>query len=177
MEDGDDARLQFNMDFIGIQNYMREIVTHSYFTPLLHAKIIRADRRKVERTLMNWEIYPKSSYHILKKYAAYSTINELIVTENGAAFNDEVHLGKIDDCERQQYLETHLQQVLKAKQEGVNVNGYFVWSFIDNFEWTEGFSPRFGLVHVNYNTQKRTVKKSGKWYTEFLRSKRLPSST
>ncbi len=169
VKDGDERRLKFDMDFIGIQNYTREIVAHSYFTPFLHAKIIKADQRKVERTLMNWEVYPESIYQMLKKYSAYRGIRKLIVTENGAAFTDKEENGEIHDYQRQLYLQSHIQQVLRAMQEGVNVKGYFVWSFTDNFEWAEGFLPRFGLVHVNYFSQKRTLKQSGKWYKEFLK--------
>ncbi|MBV9962666.1 MAG: beta-glucosidase [Parafilimonas sp.] len=170
---GDENKLQFNMDFIGIQNYTREIVTHSYFIPFINAKIIRADKRNVERKLMNWEIHPPSIYHILKKFSAYASAKEIIVTENGAAFRDEVCNGCVHDINRKKYLQDHIQQVLKAKQEGVNVNGYFVWSFTDNFEWAEGYHPRFGIVHVDFSTQKRIVKDSGKWYGEFLSGRNL----
>ncbi len=65
-------------------------------------------------------------------------------------------------------MEQHISQVFRAKQDGVNVNGYFVWSFTDNFEWAEGYQPRFGLVHINYQTQKRTIKSSGYWYSKLL---------
>lgn len=170
IKDGDESRLAFDMDFIGIQNYTREIVSHSYFTPFLQAKILKADKRKVERTLMNWEVYPQSIYHILKKFAAYSGIKEIIITENGAAFEDLWENGKINDIKRQQYLKDHIFQVLKAKSEGVNVNGYFVWSFTDNFEWAEGYYPKFGLVHIDFVTQQRIIKKSGHWFSRFLSS-------
>jgi beta-glucosidase len=164
----DEAKLAFDMDFIGVQNYTREIVTHSFFTPLLQAKIVRADQRKVERTVMNWEVHPPSIYAMLKKYGQYKNIPELIVTENGAAFPDDVQNGEVKDRQRKEYLQQYIQQVLKAKKEGVNVKGYFVWSFTDNFEWAEGYFPRFGLVHVNYETQQRIIKDSGKWYRDFL---------
>lgn len=85
IKDGDEDRLAFNMDFIGIQNYTREVAEHSFFTPLIQAKIIKANERKVERTLMNWEVYPEAIYLILKKISAYKNIPEIIVTENGAA--------------------------------------------------------------------------------------------
>lgn len=168
VKDGDEQKMKFDMDFIGIQNYTREIVYHSYFTPLLQAKILKADKRKVERTLMNWEVYPEGIYNMLKKYSAYENINELIVTENGAAFNDVVENGSIDDVARRNYLQDYIRNVLKAKKEGVNVSGYFVWSNTDNFEWAEGFLPRFGLVYIDYSTQKRIIKSSGKWYKDFL---------
>ena len=167
VKDGDESKLPFEMDFIGIQNYTREIVAHSYFTPFLNAKIITADKRNAERTLMNWEIHPPSIYNMLKKYSTYP-IKEIIVTENGAAFHDEPCNDLVRDQERKKYLQEHIQQVYKAQQEGVNVNGYFIWSFIDNFEWAEGYYPRFGIVYVDFETQKRIVKDSGKWYSKFL---------
>lgn len=168
IKDGDESKLACTMDFIGIQNYTREIVAHSYFMPFIKAKIIRADKRKVERTLMNWEIHPDSIYHLLKKYSAYTCAKEIIITENGAAFHDEPCNGSVHDAQRKKYLQDHIQQVYKAKREGVNVNGYFIWSFTDNFEWAEGYYPRFGIVHVDFATQKRIVKDSGKWFSKFL---------
>lgn len=168
VKDGDENRLSFDMDFIGIQNYTREIVGHSYFTPFLQAKIVKADVRKVQRTLMNWEVYPQSLYHSLKKIAGYHNIKEIIVTENGAAFDDKIENGEINDIQRKQYLQNYLSQLLKAKREGVNVNGYFIWSFTDNFEWAEGFYPKFGLVYVDFVSQQRIIKSSGHWYSRFL---------
>lgn len=168
VKNNDESKLQFDMDFTGIQNYTREVVTHSHFIPFINAKIIGADKRNVDRTLMNWEVHPPSIYYILKKYAAYPSIKEIIVTENGAAFNDELVNENIFDEERKNYISAYISQVLKAKNEGVNVQGYFVWSFTDNFEWAEGYHPRFGIVYVDFRTQKRTIKLSGHWYSKFL---------
>jgi beta-glucosidase len=74
----------------------------------------------------------------------------------------------VQDTDRLNFLQNYLRQVLRAKNEGVNVGGYMVWSFMDNFEWAEGFKPRFGLVHVDFETQQRTVKDSGLWFQNFL---------
>lgn len=168
IKQNDEMDLGFAMDFIGLQNYTREMVSHSAFIPFVKAKIIKAGKRKVETTLMNWEVYPESIYHILKKFSAYKNMPPLMITENGAAFPDHVVNGKVDDPKRVNYLEDHIAQVLRAKQEGVNVTGYFVWTFLDNFEWAEGYHPRFGLVYVDFATQKRIVKSSGHWYADFL---------
>ncbi|MGN6266436.1 MAG: family 1 glycosylhydrolase, partial [Ginsengibacter sp.] len=105
---------------------------------------------------------------ILKKYSTYKNIPELIITENGAAFHDEVKNEEVHDARRINYLENNIAQLLRAKNEGVNVTGYFVWTFLDNFEWAEGYYPRFGLVYVDFETQKRIVKSSGHWYADFL---------
>ena len=167
---GDEDRLRFDFDFIGLQNYTREIVKHSYLTPYLQARVVYAEKRNVPITVMKWEVYPESIYHILKKYNAYPQIKKIYITENGAAFPDHLKEGKVVDRERLNYLQNHIAQILRSKQEGVPVAGYFIWTLTDNFEWAEGYHPRFGIVHVNFDTQQRTIKSSGKWYAKFLSS-------
>ena len=105
---------------------------------------------------------------MIKKFDAYDGVDKIIITENGCAFKDEVYEGKINDQKRIKFYKDYLEQVLKAKQEGSNITGYFCWSLLDNFEWAEGYRPRFGLVHVDYENQKRTIKNSGYWFKEFL---------
>ena len=170
MHPGDEGKLAFEMDFIGLQNYTREVVAYSAFMPFVKAKIIKADKRNVDRTLMNWEIYPPSMYEALKRINAYAGVKEIIVTENGAAFKDELLNEQVNDVQRVNYLKDHIEQVLLAKKEGVNVKGYFIWTLLDNFEWAEGFHPRFGLVYVNFKTQQRIVKSSGNWYSNFIKA-------
>ena len=120
-------------------------------------------------TLMNWEIYPPAIYNALKRINEYPGVKEIIITENGAAFKDVLSNDAVHDFQRLAYLKNHVEQVLLAKKEGVQVNGYFVWTLLDNFEWAEGFHPRFGLVYVDFETQKRVIKASGKWYSEFIK--------
>ncbi len=160
----------FDFDFIGIQNYTREVVRHSYGVPYLRAKIVEASERKVPTTEMRWEVYPPSIYQMIHKYNDYKNIKKIIITENGAAFNDELKNNFVHDKKRIEYLQTHLKQVLKAKKEGLEISGYFTWTFTDNFEWAEGYRPRFGLVYVDFPTQERIVKDSGIWLKEFLGS-------
>lgn len=167
---GDEDDMVFNFDFIGIQNYTREIVKNSFFTPYVGATLVKAEKRNVPLTDMRWEVYPPAIYEVLKKYDQYPQIRKLYITENGAAFPDKVEDGEVNDDKRMQYLQTHLQQVLKAKQEGCKLHGYFIWTLTDNFEWAEGYHPRFGLIHVDFNTQQRIVKASGKWYADFLKA-------
>jgi beta-glucosidase len=166
---GDEENLSFDFDFIGLQNYTREIVKYSFFTPYIGASLVKAENRNVELTAMRWEVYPPAIYQIIKKFNAYPQIKKILITENGAAFPDEVVNGQVDDPKRITYLQTHLQQVLKAKQEGYKVSGYFVWTLTDNFEWAEGYHPRFGLIYIDFKTQQRVIKGSGKWYANFLR--------
>ncbi|MRH99688.1 beta-glucosidase [Kriegella sp. EG-1] len=164
----DNENMVFDFDFIGIQNYTREVVKHSYTVPYLRAKIIKATKRNVDTTLMDWEVYPPSIYAMLKKFNGYKGIKKIIVTENGAAFLDEKKNNKVNDLKRLSYLQSYLKEVRRAQIDGLQVSGYFVWTFTDNFEWAEGYYPRFGLVYIDFETQKRIIKTSGKWFRNFL---------
>src|SRR5688572_7697124 len=136
MQPGDEKNMKANLDFIGVQNYTREIIKHAPFTPFIRASIVSPKKRNAPYTEMGWEVYPEAIYHVLKKLSSLEGIPPLIVTENGAAFADMVSAdGNIYDTERKQFIENNIQQVLKAKQEGVDVRGYFAWSLTDNFEW------------------------------------------
>ena len=171
MQPGDEEKMKFDFDFIGVQNYTRIVVKSLLLVPMIGAINVAPKKLGHDITEMNWEVYPEGIYKVIKKFAAYPNIPKLIVTENGAAFKDELVNGEINDTKRVQFLKDYLGQVLKAKKEGVNLGGYFIWSFLDNFEWAEGYRPRFGIVGVDFATQQRTIKASGKWYSEFLAGK------
>jgi beta-glucosidase len=160
--------MKVSFDFIGIQNYTREVIAHSYFTPYIKAKIIPADKRKVFYTAMDWEVYPEAIYEMIMKFDSYEGVKKILITENGASFPDEIIDGVIDDHHRSHFLKSYLEEVGRAKRSSAKLAGYFVWSLTDNFEWAEGFKQRFGLIHIDYTTQKRTVKNSGWWYKTFL---------
>lgn len=172
---GDEDKLAFDFDFIGIQNYTREIARYSMFTPYLQASLVKAAARKVPLTAMGWEIYPQSIYEMIKKFNVYKGIKKIYITENGAAFPDQLDEGLVNDIHRTSYIKENLAQVLRAREEGFHVDGYFVWTLTDNFEWAEGYHPRFGLVYVDFESQKRIVKSSGKWYAEFLQPGKHPA--
>jgi len=163
-------RMQFNFDFIGIQNYFSLTVKYNPLIPYLQASEVKANYRKVPHTALGWEINAESFYRMIKRFWHYGGVKEIIITEGGAAFKDHLHRGKIEDVERIDYFKQYINAVLKAKKDGVNVNGYFAWTLTDNFEWSEGFDAKFGLVHVDFATQSRTIKDSGYWFREFLRS-------
>lgn len=168
MQAGDEAKMAFDFDFIGLQTYTRAVAAHCMYVPGLWSKDVSAKKRHVPYTEMGWEVYPDGIYQLLKKFAAYPNIKKIIVTENGAAFPDVLENGKVKDEKRQQYYESYLAKVLQAKQEGVPVEGYFCWSLLDNFEWQEGYRTRFGLVYTDFPTQKRYIKDSGLWFKQFL---------
>lgn len=166
---GDMEKLKFDFDFIGLQNYFNVVVKHSYMVPVLWLKQVPAKFRNVSLTAMGWEISPDGMYKILKQFSAYTGIKQIIVSENGAAFEDICLNNRIHDPERVAFFQSYLANILKARREGVKVNGYLAWCLMDNFEWAEGYHARFGLVHVDFETQKRTVKDSGYWFANFLK--------
>ncbi|WP_298474389.1 GH1 family beta-glucosidase [uncultured Maribacter sp.] len=170
LEPEDKENSVFNFDFIGVQNYTREVVKHSFLVPYLRAKIIKASKRNVKKTLMDWEVYPPSLYNMIVHFNSYPNVKKVIITENGAAFTDAVIDNKIKDEDRKAYLEDCVKEVKRARGKGFKVDGYFVWTFTDNFEWAEGYYPRFGLVHVDFKTQKRRIKDSGFWYSRLITS-------
>ena len=171
IQPGDLEKLQFDFDFIGVQNYTREVVKANAFIPYMKGLEIKPVKRDAkEITEMGWEVYPEGIYKILKQFAAYPRVKKIFVTENGCAFPDEVVNGKVNDTKRIDFYQRYLKEVLRAKKDGVNIGGYFSWTLLDNFEWSEGFKPRFGLVHVDFNTQKRIIKESGFWFKDFLLS-------
>jgi len=169
IQPGDEEKMAFDFDFIGVQNYIRVKVKRLDVIPIVHSVNIPTHKLGHEATEMNWEVFPEGIYRILKQFGKYN--KKIIVTENGAAFRDEIVNGEINDPKRVEFLKGYIKNVLRAKNEGVNIGGYFVWSFLDNFEWSEGYRRRFGIVGVDYKTQQRIVKASGKWYSDFLSKK------
>ena len=95
-------------------------------------------------------------------------MKEIVISESGAAFKDELINGTINDEKRIDYFQQYIAAALKTKKEGVNIKGFLAWTLTDNFEWSEGFDARFGLIHVDFKTQLRTVKNSGYWFRSFL---------
>jgi beta-glucosidase len=115
-------------------------------------------------------VHAPAFYRLLTRINREYRLPPLYITENGASFKDEVSAdGSIHDPRRQSYLREHFLQVYKAMQDGVDMRGYFVWSLMDNFEWGHGFTKRFGLIRVDYDTLQRTPKESAKWYAGVIR--------
>ena len=162
-------RLTFDFDYIGLQNYFPITVRYNAFVPVLQAWEVKAKSRKKPYTAMGWEVNANSFYTIIKQFAAYPQIKNLMITENGAAYRDTIASdGHVHDQERIAYFQSYLAAVLKAKNEGINITGYMAWTLMDNFEWAEGFDKRFGLVYTDFKTQERTIKDSGYWFRDFL---------
>lgn len=169
MRPEDEQNVKANLDFIGVQNYTREVVEAAWYVPYMKARLINAKKRGVPHTEMQWEIFPDSLYEMIRKFSAYNPKIPIVITENGAAFPDQWNgESVVEDPQRVSFLQSHITRIWKARQEGYPVEGYFVWSWMDNFEWAEGYRPRFGLVFIDFSTQKRIIKQSGLWYSRFL---------
>ena len=162
-------RLTFDFDFIGIQNYFPLTIKYNAFIPVLQAWEVKAKSRKKPHTAMGWEINADSFYNIIKQFASYPKIKNLVITENGSAYHDKLVDGVVDDKERIAYFELYLAAMLRAKADGMNITGYMAWTLMDNFEWAEGYNARFGLVYNDFKTQQRIIKSSGYWWQDFLK--------
>jgi beta-glucosidase len=125
-------------------------------------------------TAMDWNIAPDGLYELLVDLGSHFPDLPLMITENGAAFDDEVTDGRVHDPERVDYLNRHFTAAHRAIERGVDLRGYLVWSLLDNFEWGYGYSKRFGIVRVDYDTQERIVKDSGLWVSEVAKNKVTP---
>jgi beta-glucosidase len=159
-------------DFIGLNYYHGYFARHSDENWLGYSVVAEPD---APRTMMDWAIRPAGLYRILTQAHDRYKLPAIYVTENGGSFLDQPEGKAVHDADRKAYLESHVAAVLRAKDEGVPVRGYFVWSFLDNFEWALGYSQRFGIVYVDYETQERIVKDSGIWYSELARTGNLPT--
>lgn len=168
IKNDDEKQIQHSFDFIGIQYYCRLIGKFSLFPPVAFANEVPASERNVPMNNMGFEIFPEGLYHVLKRYAAYPNIKKLLVTENGVCLDDVLSTDSVEDPIRIQFYKDYLSQLLRAKKEGVPIEGFFCWTLTDNFEWWEGFKARFGLAHVDHHSQKRTIKNSGLWFKDFL---------
>jgi beta-glucosidase len=167
VRDGDFDTISVPIDFVGVNNYRRYLVTAGSEGPQF---ISDPERRHTE---MGWEVYPDGLHRLLVRLADDYGPAAIYVTENGAAFGDvRVHDGRVHDPERTEYLEAHIAAVGHAVADGAPVKGYFVWSLLDNFEWALGYSKRFGIVYVDYPTLERVPKDSFYWYRDHIAGRR-----
>jgi beta-glucosidase len=162
--------LRAPLDWLGVNYYTRSVVRHDPEQWPLRAS--RVPQEGATHTELGWEVYPDGLREVLRWVRDRYGALPLYVTENGAAFHDPPTAGEegIQDPLRVAYLRDHLRAVAAAIAEGVDVRGYFAWSLLDNLEWAHGFSKRFGIVHVDFATQRRTVKASGRYYAEVIAS-------
>lgn len=160
IEPGDMAHIAAPMDYLGINYYSRHVASAG--APY------DAKTGGLALTDMGWEIYPRGLTNLLLRLHRDYKIPPLYITENGGAFKDPLTDGQVHDADRTAYLRDHIAAVADALEQGVPMAGYMVWSLMDNFEWASGYAKRFGIVHVDYATQQRTLKDSAHWYRAFL---------
>jgi beta-glucosidase len=175
VREGDMAVIGNRPDFMGINYYSRMVVA-----PARNPDGSRGYRwvgpaeRGAPHTTMGWEIYPEGLREIIMTVHRDYGAPEIVVTENGMARDDKVEAdGCIHDAYRIDYLGAHIEQVGRAVDDGAKVRGYCCWSLLDNLEWDMGWGQRFGLIHVDYQTLKRTVKDSGWWYRDLIKSHKI----
>ncbi|WP_082310672.1 GH1 family beta-glucosidase [Nonomuraea sp. SBT364] len=165
---GDLATIAQPLDWLGLNYYFPAVVADDPAGPPPHARQIR--RPDVPRTGMDWEVDAGGLEELLMRLTREYGARTIHVTENGSAYPDTVGPGgAVDDAERVRYLEEHLAACARAVRRGAPLAGYYAWSLLDNFEWAYGYDKRFGLVHVDYATQRRTVKSSGRRYADLIR--------
>ena len=166
MRDGDLATIATPTDHVGLNYYFRQVVTDDPAGPPPYARMVPVP--DAVRTDMDWEVHPDGLEQLLTRLAVDYGVPRVFVTENGSAWPDEVVDGTVADLARADFLEAHVAAATRAVGQGVPLAGYFVWSLLDNFEWSYGYAKRFGLVHVDYDTQARTVKDSGRRYAKLI---------
>jgi beta-glucosidase len=166
VRDGDLATIATPTDHIGLNYYFRQVVTDDPAGPPPYARMVPVPN--AVRTDMDWEVHPDGLEQLLTRLADDYRVPRVLVTENGSAWPDEVVDGTVADLARADFLEAHVAAATRAAGRGVPLAGYFVWSLLDNFEWSYGYAKRFGLVHVDYDTQARTVKDSGHRYAKLI---------
>ncbi|MGN9893792.1 GH1 family beta-glucosidase [Micromonospora sp. L31] len=174
VEDGDLAVISSPIDVLGVNYYFGQ--AHSGVDEQGREReddgrpVRRVVRRDLPRTAMDWEIVPESFTELLVRLHRDYPGVPMVITENGAAFDDKPDAdGFVADDDRVAYLTEHLRAVARARQAGADVRGYFAWSLLDNFEWAYGYDKRFGIVRVDYDTQRRTPKRSAHWYRDTIR--------
>jgi beta-glucosidase len=153
-------------DIFGFNYYNRSLVADDPTDLPIQAKTVVPPGAPV--TAMGWEVYPQGLYDLLQRIHHDYGPARMLVTENGAAYDDVVIDGQVDDSERESYLHEHLLKAHQAIEDGVPLAGYFVWSLLDNFEWASGYGKRFGIIHVDFATQERIIKRSGRWYADVI---------
>jgi beta-glucosidase len=180
IKSGDMEKTRAALDFIGINLYYRTVASAAgTIERTAHPQEwlfpVKMDGgREGPRTDFDWEVWPKALYDMVTRITREYNRPVIEITESGCSYSDGPDAsGAIHDSRRVTYHRGYLAALARAMAEGADVRGYHAWSLIDNFEWSEGFSQRFGLAWVDFKTQKRTIKDSGRWYAKVAADNRL----
>ncbi|MGE5221724.1 MAG: GH1 family beta-glucosidase [Omnitrophica WOR_2 bacterium] len=165
---GDMEIISRPIDFLGVNYYNRIFAYHAWYIPFFKTWLYRQTPAWLDCSELGPEAYPQGIYELARRYRDEYGNPVVYITENGAGCADVLEGDCVHDRERQQYLQAYLSELARAIQDGANVKGYFVWTLMDNFEWTSGYSIRMGLVYVDHQTQKRTIKDSAYWYRDLI---------
>jgi beta-glucosidase len=169
IQPGDMEIISTPIEFLGINNYSRAVVIGQPTPPLADQCKTLSPVPGACYTDMAWEIYPQALTDLLVRLHSEYHVPALYVTENGAAFADTWNGDdRIEDAGRIDYLRRYIQASARAIEQGAPLRGYFTWSLMDNFEWAEGYSKRFGIIYIDYPTQRRIIKDSGHWYSSLI---------
>lgn len=167
VQEGDLAIISTPMDFLGLNLYWGQYVEHADNEKGYRIHEFPED---FPRTLLGSYYIPELCYWVPRFTAEEYGVKKMMITENGASFADVMtDDGRVVDLQRRKFIRENLVECQRATAEGYPLKGYFMWSFMDNFEWNHGYGPRFGMVHVDFETQERTIKESGRWYREASR--------
>jgi beta-glucosidase len=174
---GDLETIATPLDWLGVNYYSPSVIADDPADDLLHARETGAPGG-APRTMLDWEVRAEGLEQVLVRLTRDYDVRQVYVTENGSAWEDSVGQdGQVHDPERTRYLEEHLAACGRAMRLGVPLAGYFAWSLLDNFEWADGYGPRFGLIYIDYATQRRVVKDSGARYANIIREAGPPGPT
>jgi beta-glucosidase len=160
-------------DFLGVNYYTRQYARHLWYLPFFRAWVDRDPPPGISHPELGRQAFPEGVGELCRRYRQEYGNPVVYITENGTSVEDVVENGQVHDPLRQRYLELYLQELAQAIAEGSDVRGYFIWSLVDNFEWNSGYSCRFGIVHVNHQTQQRIIKDSGRWVAEMMRAQHI----
>jgi beta-glucosidase len=172
-QSGDEKRMIAPLDYIGVNYYFRRLVSASTSTTAAPSKVSYdamgfeiAMGKDGPLTEIGWEVYPRGLYDIVQRVSKDYKL-PIEITENGCSYGDYPDAsGRVADTRRIHYYREHLRELARAIHDGADVRGYHAWSILDNFEWAEGYTQRFGLVYIDFPTQRRYMKDSAKWFSK-----------
>jgi len=170
IKDGDLRKISVKNDFLGVNYYSRDLAKYSRDSYLNYEDV----QGNLEKTAMGWEVCPEALYDLMVRLREEYTQIPIYITENGAAYDDVLSKDKrVHDVKRIDYIKRHLIKVSELNEQGADIKGYFIWSLMDNYEWVFGYSKRFGIIYIDYNTQRRILKDSALWYKDLIKNRTI----